>query len=83
MSPTTALFSIQVSALFSAADTDGSNDIDPDELTAILSTKVGDGASRLVAKQMIALADVDESGTVDRAELAALMRKVAAGQSWK
>ena len=51
-------------------------------LTAELAKKVGDGASRLVAKQMIALVDKDESGTIDRAELSAAMKKLAAGMKW-
>ena len=39
------------------------------ELTKALEKRVGEGASKLVAKQMMALVDEDESGTVSREEL--------------
>jgi len=72
----------EIDALFDECDADNSGAIDAAELTAELAKKVGDGASRLVAKQMIALVDKDESGTIDRAELSAAMKKLAAGMKW-
>jgi len=72
----------EIGVLFSACDADNSGSITVEELTAELAKKVGEGASKLVAKQMVALADKDESGTVDREELGTMMKKLAAGMKW-
>jgi len=72
----------EVGQLFDECDTDKSGTISADELTAALAKKVGEGASRLVAKQMVTLADKDESGTVDRAELTDIMVKLSSSMAW-
>ena len=53
-----------------------------EELTTALAAKVGEGASKLVAKQMINIADKDESGTVDKTELTETMMQLAKTMKW-
>jgi len=72
----------EATAIFDTCDLDGSGSITADELTAALAAKVGEGASRLVAKQMITLADKDESGTVERDECTSMMLKLASSMRW-
>ena len=51
-------------------------DISPAELTAALTKRLGDGASGLVSKTMINLADEDENGRISRIELEHLVGKL-------
>ena len=72
----------EIGALFDECDADKSGSIDADELTACLATRLGEGASRLVAKQMISLADTDESGTLSRDEITGIMAQLSQTMRW-
>ena len=72
----------EIDELFAHCDTDNNGYVDEQELTGALVEKVGAGASKLVAKQMIALTDKDESGTVDKEELRDLLKKLAKTMNW-
>ena len=51
-------------------------EISPEELHAALSKRLGEGASGLVSKTMINIADEDENGMISREELQNLVRRL-------
>lgn len=63
----------EVSELFDEADVDHSGALSEEELFSILDKRVGSGASRLVARTMLTLADRNDDGLVTREELMHLL----------
>ena len=66
-----------VDDLFDLCDTDGSESITPEELAVVLEKRLNGGAARLVAEQLVALADADGSGAMSRDELRSAVKKMS------
>jgi hypothetical protein len=66
--------------LFDECDADHSGSISVDELHDALCRRLNEGAARLVAEQIMTLADQDGSGDVSRDELRAAIAQMASGQ---
>ena len=66
----------EIDALFAKFDSDGTNGLSADEIAKALASKLGDGASNLVASTMLSLADVDGNGNVSKDELRKVVESV-------
>lgn len=59
----------EVEAAFDAFDKNGDEEWSSDEINEALKSKLGDGASDLVATTMLSIADADGNGSVSKSEL--------------